>query len=100
MASRYRTFSSYCQGLTKSLKIRILKAITSAVGFVVLERLNVAVYLRGGTVYFALAMVEWMVARDSIQENLWFGRSWRSWFLGSLGIAILINFLMWRFWPR
>jgi hypothetical protein len=74
--------------------------ITSVVGFLVLERLNVNVYLRGGTVYFAMAMVAWMVARDYVRKNMLFGRSFASWFFGTLAIAVVINILIWRFWPR
>jgi hypothetical protein len=73
---------------------------TSLLGFVMLEALDAEIYVRGATVFFMMAMVGWVVARDYIQENLLLGRSFARWFVGTLTIAVLITLLMWRFWPR
>jgi hypothetical protein len=83
----------------RALVMVLATTITSAVGLVLMDRLNVNIYFRGGIVYFMMAMVLRIVARDYIQENMLFGQSWTSWFLGSVGIAVLVNLLMWRFWP-
>ena len=84
---------------TRSTVTFVAMVITSAVGFVVLESLDVSISLRGGTVCFLMAMVLRVVARDYVQEKLLFGHSWLSWFASSLGIAAVVNLLMWRFWP-
>jgi hypothetical protein len=73
--------------------------ITSGVGFVLMDRLDVPVYLRGGIVFLAMVMVQRLVAPDYIRR-MWFGYSWAAWFLSSLAIAVLVCILMWRFWPR
>jgi hypothetical protein len=83
----------------RALVMVLATTITSAVGLVLLDSMNVNIYLRGGIVYFMMAMVLRVVARDYVQENMLLGQSWMSWLLGSLGIAAVVNLLMWRFWP-
>ena len=71
----------------RALVMVLATTITSAVGLVLLDRLNVNIYFRAGIVYFMMAMVLRVVARDYVQEKMLFGQSWMSWFLGSLGTA-------------
>jgi hypothetical protein len=73
--------------------------ITSGVGFVLMDRLDVPIYLRGGIVFLAMVMVQKLVAPDYIR-GMWLGHSWTAWFLSSLAIAVFVCILMWRFWPR
>ncbi len=56
--------------------------------------------VRAGAGMFAMAMTAWLVEKQWIQENLLLGRSFATWFFGTLAIAVVINILMWRFWPR
>ncbi|MGH9330815.1 MAG: hypothetical protein ACRD09_10250 [Vicinamibacterales bacterium] len=85
---------------TRAFVVFLTMVITGFAGFAMLESLNVNIYVRGGTVYFAMAMVAWIVARDYIQKNLLLGRSFAMWFFGTLATAIVVNLLIWRFWPR
>jgi hypothetical protein len=64
------------------------------------ETLNVEVHIRSGAAYLAMAMAAWAVARDYIQKNLLLGRSFTTWFFGTLAAAVIVNILIWRFWPR
>jgi hypothetical protein len=73
--------------------------ITSGIGFVAMDRLDVQVYLRGGIVFLAMMMVQRVVAPDYIR-GMWLGHSWTAWFLSSLAIAVFVCILMWLFWPR
>jgi hypothetical protein len=73
--------------------------VTSFVAFVLLDRLDVPVYLRGGIAFLAIVMVQRVVAPDYIR-GMWLGHSWTAWFLSSLAIAIFVCIVMWRFWPR
>jgi hypothetical protein len=72
--------------------------ITSGIGFVAMDRLDVQVYLRGGIVFLAMMMVQRVVAPDYIR-GMWLGHSWTAWFLSSLAIAVVVCILMWLFWP-
>jgi hypothetical protein len=75
----------------------------SVAGFLVhatAETLHVDVHVRSGAAYFAMAMAAWLVARDYIRKNLLLGRSFTTWLFGTLAAAILVNILLWRFWPR
>jgi hypothetical protein len=83
----------------RAVVMLLAMAITSGVVLVALDVLNVALYLRGGFVFLAMVMVQRLVAPDYIR-GMWFGYSWMAWFLSSLAIAVVVSFLMWRFWPR
>jgi uncharacterized membrane protein YfcA len=84
----------------RAVIVFLAMVITSFIGFVILEALDAEIYIRGATVFFLMATVGWLVARDYIKENLLLGRSFATWFFGTLTIAVIITLLMWRFWPR
>jgi hypothetical protein len=80
----------------------VFVAMTAAglVTHIISERLGVQIHVRSGAAYFAMAMAAWIVARDYIQQNLLMGKSFGTWFLGTLVTAIVVNVLIWYFWPQ
>jgi hypothetical protein len=83
----------------RAVALILAMLVTSGVSFVLLDVLDVAIYLRGGIIFLAMVMVQRLVAPDYIR-GMWFGHSWMAWFLSSFAIAIVVCILMWRFWPR
>jgi hypothetical protein len=83
----------------RAVLVFLAMSVAGFVAFVVQDYLNVDIYLRGGTAFFAMMMTQRLVARDYVKRQ-WLGHSWMAWFLSTLAIAIIVNVLMWRFWPR
>ena len=82
------------------LVVFVAMAVAGLLTHVVLETVGAQGHVRSGAAWFAMAMAAWVVAGDYIRKNLLFGRSFGTWFLGTLATAVIINLLIWRFWPR
>jgi hypothetical protein len=52
---------------------------------------------QGAAGFFGMAMAAWLAEREWIHEHLLLGRSFATWFFGTLAIAVAVGWMTWRF---
>jgi hypothetical protein len=52
---------------------------------------------QGAAGFFGMAMAAWLAEREWIHDHLLLGRSFATWFLGTLALAVAVGWMTWRF---
>jgi hypothetical protein len=46
-----------------------------------------------------MAMAAWLAEREWIHEHLLLGKSFTTWFFGTLALSVAVGWMTWRFGP-